>query len=101
MCVRNYDRCQRIGNISNRDEMPQNYILACEMFDIWGLDFAGPFPDSKGFKYILVEIDYVSKWVEAEALRNNYAKSVTRFLKRLFTTFGVPRIIISDRGTHF
>ncbi|XP_031111769.1 uncharacterized protein K02A2.6-like [Ipomoea triloba] len=46
-------------------------------------------------------VDYVSKWVEAEALRNNDARSVTRFLKRLFTRFGVPRIVISDRGTHF
>ncbi|XP_031090866.1 coatomer subunit beta'-2-like [Ipomoea triloba] len=81
--------------------MPQNYILACEIFYIWGLDFAGPFSDSKGFKYILIAVDYVSKWVEAEALRNNDARSVTRFLKRLFTRFGVPRIVISDRGTHF
>ncbi|XP_031111976.1 uncharacterized protein LOC116015950 [Ipomoea triloba] len=46
-------------------------------------------------------LDYVSKWVEAEALRNNDARSVTRFLKRLFTRFGVPRIVINDRGTHF
>ncbi|XP_031101740.1 uncharacterized protein K02A2.6-like [Ipomoea triloba] len=46
-------------------------------------------------------MDYVSKWVEAEALQNNDARSVTRFLKKLFTRFGVPRIVISDRGTHF
>ncbi|XP_031099701.1 uncharacterized protein LOC116003900 [Ipomoea triloba] len=74
--VRNCDRCQRTGNITGKDEMPQNYILACEIFDIWGLDFAGPFLDSKGFKYILIAVDYVSKWVEAEALRNNDARSV-------------------------
>ncbi|XP_031099728.1 uncharacterized protein LOC116003929 [Ipomoea triloba] len=65
------------------------------------MDFAGPFPDSKGFKYILIVVDYVSMWVEAEALRNNDARSVTRFLKKLFTRFGVPQIVISDRGTHF
>lgn len=48
--------------------MHQNFIIAYEIFDIWALDFAGPFSDSKGFKYILIAIDYVSKWVEADAL---------------------------------
>jgi len=100
-CVKNCDRCQRVGNISGRDEMPQTYILACEVFDIWGLDFVGPFPDAKGLKYILVAIDYVSKWVEAQALRTNDARSVIVFLKKLFSRFGVPRVLISDRGTQF
>ncbi|GKA13091.1 putative nucleotidyltransferase, ribonuclease H [Tanacetum coccineum] len=59
------DACQKSGNISSRNEMPQNNIQVCEVFDIWGLDFMGPFPDSRGNKYILVAVDYVSKWVEA------------------------------------
>ncbi|GJX59651.1 reverse transcriptase domain-containing protein [Tanacetum coccineum] len=52
------DACQRSGNISSRSEMPQNNIHVCDVFDIWGLDFMGPFPNSRGNKYILVVVDY-------------------------------------------
>ncbi|GJV12770.1 reverse transcriptase domain-containing protein [Tanacetum coccineum] len=95
------DACQRQGKISQRDEMPQNAIQVCEIFDIWGIDFMGPFPSSRGNKYILVAVDYLSKWVEAKALPTNDARVVCRFLKSLFARFGTPRAIISDRGTHF
>ncbi|GKD03833.1 reverse transcriptase domain-containing protein [Tanacetum coccineum] len=95
------DACQRSRNISSRSEMPQNNIQVCDVFDIWGLDFMGPFPNSKGNKYILVAVDYVSKWVEAQALPTNDARVVIRFLRRLFARFGVPKALISDRGTHF
>ncbi|KAI4387228.1 hypothetical protein MLD38_005073 [Melastoma candidum] len=62
----------------------------------------GPFPSSFGNSYILVAVDYVSKWVEACACPKNDAQVVTRFLKRnIFTRFGTPRAIISDGGTHF
>ncbi|GKE89191.1 reverse transcriptase domain-containing protein [Tanacetum coccineum] len=66
-----------------------------------GIDFMGPFPSSKGNKYILVVVDYLSKWVEAKALPTNDARVVCKFLKSLFARFGAPRAIISDRGTHF
>ncbi|GJR49357.1 reverse transcriptase domain-containing protein [Tanacetum coccineum] len=95
------DICQRQGKISQRDEMPQNSIQVCEIFDIWGIDFMGPFSSSKGNKYILVAVDYLSKWVEAKALPTNDARVVCKFLKSLFARFGAPRAIISDRGTHF
>nr|GEY78123.1 reverse transcriptase domain-containing protein [Tanacetum cinerariifolium] len=84
-----------------RDEMPQNSIQVCEIFNIWGIDFMGPFPSSKGNKYILVAVDYLSKWVEAKVLPTNDARVVVKFLKPLFSRFGTPRAIISDRGTHF
>ncbi|GJV07701.1 reverse transcriptase domain-containing protein [Tanacetum coccineum] len=61
----------------------------------------GPFPSSRGNKYILVAVDYLSKWVEAKALPTNDARVVCKFLKTLFSRFGAPRAIISDRGTHF
>ncbi|GJU88601.1 reverse transcriptase domain-containing protein [Tanacetum coccineum] len=93
--------CQRQGKISQRDEMPQNSIQVCEIFDIWGIDFMGPFPSSRGNKYILVAVDYLSKWVEAKALPTNDARVVCKFLKSLFSRFVAPRAIISDRGTHF
>ncbi|GJV85919.1 reverse transcriptase domain-containing protein [Tanacetum coccineum] len=99
--VKNCDSCQRQGKISQRDEMPQNAIQVCEIFDVWGIDFMGPFPSSRGNKYILVAVDYLSKWVEAKALPTNDARVVVKFLKSLFARFGTPRAIISDRGTHF
>ncbi|GJS72270.1 reverse transcriptase domain-containing protein [Tanacetum coccineum] len=70
--VKNCDSCQRQGKLSQRDEMPQNSIQVCEIFD-----------------------------VEAKALPTNDARVVCKFLKSLFARFGAPRAIISDRGTHF
>ncbi|XP_021746437.1 uncharacterized protein LOC110712285 [Chenopodium quinoa] len=60
--VKTCDRCQRTGNISRRDEMPQNPILELEIFDVWAIDFMGPFISSQGNRHILVAVDYVSKW---------------------------------------
>ncbi|RDX85857.1 gag-pol, partial [Mucuna pruriens] len=56
----------------------------------------GPFPVSNGYPYILLAVDYVSRWVEAIATRTNDAKVVVDFLK-----FGVPKALISDQGNHF
>ena len=96
------DQCQRTGNIGNRDQMPLNSVLVCEIFDVWGIDFMGPFVTSHGNVYILLAVDYVSKWVEAKATRTNDSKVVIDFVKsHIFNRFGTPRAIISDRGTHF
>ena len=59
--IKGCDACQRYGNITSRSEMPQNYIQVCEVFDIWGLDFMGPFPESKRNKYILVAVQNGSR----------------------------------------
>nr|GEW28615.1 reverse transcriptase domain-containing protein [Tanacetum cinerariifolium] len=99
--VKTCDSFQRQGKISQRDEMPQNVIQVCEIFDVWGIDFMGSFPSSRGNMYILVAVDYLSKWVEAKALPTNNARVVVKFLKSLFSRFETPRAIISDRGTHF
>nr|GEY46758.1 reverse transcriptase domain-containing protein [Tanacetum cinerariifolium] len=99
--VKNCDSCQRQGKISQKDEMPQNAIQVYEFFDVWGIEFMGPFPNSKGNTYILVAVDYLLKWVEAKALPTNDARVVIKFLKSLFSRFGTPKAIISDRGTHF
>ncbi|KAL0853556.1 hypothetical protein Bca101_058708 [Brassica carinata] len=96
------DACQRMGSISKKNEMPQNYILEVEVFDCWGIDFMGPFPVSHKNEYILVAVDYVSKWVEAVASPTNDARVVTKmFTSIIFPRFGVPRVVISDGGTHF
>lgn len=82
--------------------MPLHGIMEVEIFDVWGIDFIGPFPSSNGCKYILVAVDYVSKWVEAIALPTNDAKVVVNFVKKhIFTRFGTPRVMISDGGTYF
>ena len=76
-------------------------ILTVKIFDVWGIDFMGRFPNSFENIYILVVIDYMSKWVEVVA-RTNDNKVVVKFLKEsIFSQFGAPRAIISDNGTHF
>nr|GEV87729.1 reverse transcriptase domain-containing protein [Tanacetum cinerariifolium] len=98
--IKSCNTYQRQDKISKRDEMPQNAIQVCEIFDVWGIYFMGPFSSSQGNKYILAG-DYLSKWVEAKALPTNVARVVVKFLKSLFARFGTPRANISDRRTHF
>nr|GEX40338.1 reverse transcriptase domain-containing protein [Tanacetum cinerariifolium] len=94
------------GKVSQRDEMPQNFIQIYEIFDVWGIDFMGSFPSSKGNKYILATVDYLSKWVEAKALPTNDARVVTSGqvevtnceLKRILErTVGENRALWSDK----
>ncbi|CAN6716058.1 unnamed protein product [Malus baccata var. baccata] len=88
--------------MSIQDQRPQNPILSVEIFDVWGIDFMGHFPSSHGFLYILLAMDYVSKWVEAKATRTNDSKVVTDFVKsNIFARFGMPQVLISDGGSHF
>lgn len=82
--------------------MHRNAMLEVELFDVYGIDFIGEFPPSFGKNYILVVVDYVSKWVEVVALPTNDAKVIVNFLRtNIFSRFGVPRELISDEGTHF
>ncbi|XP_055814545.1 protein NRT1/ PTR FAMILY 8.3-like [Solanum dulcamara] len=82
--------------------MSLHNILEVEIFNVWGIDFMGPFPPSNGNQYILMVVYYVSKWVEAVALPTNDSKVVLKFLKKhFFTRFGTLRAIISDGGKHF
>ncbi|XP_024014634.1 uncharacterized protein LOC112088520 [Eutrema salsugineum] len=82
--------------------MPQNPILEVEIFDCWGIDFMGLFVSLYGNQYILVVVDYVSKWVEAVASPTNDSKVVVKLFKStIFPRFGVSRVVISDGGSHF
>ncbi|RDX85031.1 hypothetical protein CR513_33830, partial [Mucuna pruriens] len=91
--VSTYKQCQRAGMaISRRHEMPQQPNLFCEFFDVWGIDFMGPFLVSNGYSYLFLAIDYVLRWVEIVATKTNDAKVVV---------FGVPKALISDQGSHF
>ncbi|KAI3765529.1 hypothetical protein L2E82_15565 [Cichorium intybus] len=96
------EQCKKVGNLRPKDQMPLTSILFCEIFDVWGIDFMGPFPSSFGNMYIILVVDYVSKWVEAKATRTNDSKVVADFIKaNIFSRFGMPRAFISDRGSHF
>ena len=100
--VKHCDKCQRMGNISRRNEMPLQGILVVQIFYVWGIDFMGPFPSSFGNLYILLAVDYVSKWVEVIACPINDASTVVRFIQRnILSRFGAPRTIINDEGSHF
>ena len=82
--------------------MPLNPILVVELFDVWGIDFMGPFPTSFGSTYILMGVDYVSKWVKAMPCRTADHKAVLKLLKdNIFSRFEVPKAIISDGASHF
>ncbi|GJX72402.1 reverse transcriptase domain-containing protein, partial [Tanacetum coccineum] len=104
--VKYCDSCQRQGKISQKDEMPQNSIQVCEIFDVWGIDFMGPFPSSKGNKYILMAVDYLSKRVEAKALPTNDARfakvmlkyGVTRRLSTAYHPQTSGQVKVSNRG---
>ena len=77
--------------------MPLNPILVVDLFDVWGIDFMGPFLSSFGYIYILVGVDYVSKWVEAVPCRAVDHRVVLKFLmENIFSKFGVPKAIISN-----
>nr|GEZ81569.1 reverse transcriptase domain-containing protein [Tanacetum cinerariifolium] len=89
--VKNCDVCQRQGNISQRVEMPQKSIQVCEIFDVWGIDFMGPFSSSRGNKYVLVAIDYLSKWVEAKALPTNDAQFCNDQFAKVMLKYGVTQ----------
>lgn len=100
--VKSCDKCQRTENISRRSDMPLKPILEVELFDCWGIDFMRPFPPSYSNMYILVAVDYVSKWIEAIATQKSGSLTIIRFVKKnIFSRFGVPRVLISDGGSHF
>ena len=95
--VKHYDACQRMGNLSRGNEMLMQGILVVQIFYVWGIDFMGPSPSSFGNMYILLAVDYVSKWVEATACPRNDAITVVGFIQRnILSRFRAPRTIISD-----
>jgi len=94
--------CQRHENINTRDALPLTNNLQIELFDVWGIYYMGPFPPSKKCEFILVAVDYVSKWVEALTCKHADNMSSKRMFEEvIFPRFRVPRVVISDGGAHF
>jgi len=99
------DVCQRATRPTNQDYMPLHPVLPQLPFEKWGLDYVGPIkPTARGSqaRYIIVAIDYMTKWVEAGVVRKVDARSTTRFIyEQVITRFGCPLEMVTDRGTHF
>lgn len=78
-------------------------LPSVSIFSRWNIDFVGPLPESrKGSRYLIVAVEYVSKWVIAKALTHTLAETIRDFLyNEIVTVFGVPDELISDRGTNF
>ena len=96
-----YDNMQTFG-IINAFICINNHVNSCINSMLSGIDFMGPFLPSKGKEYVLVAVDYVSKWVEAIPIRTNDYRVVNKFIaSKIFSRFSCPRAIISDNGSHF
>ena len=101
--VRKCDTCQRHNNIIHAPATTLASISGPWPFAQWGLDIVGPLPTAPGQrKYLIVAIDYFTKWIEAEPLASITEKACWNFLWRnIICRFGVPRTIISDNGLQF
>nr|GEV76351.1 reverse transcriptase domain-containing protein [Tanacetum cinerariifolium] len=100
---------ETLNMVSSHDQVMRRCVHGQEAVDILKACHYGPTEGHhaqttlprRGNKYILVVVDYLSKWVEAKALPTNDARVVCKFLKNLFARFGTPRAISSDQRTHF
>lgn len=100
--MKSYDTLQRLGNILRRHGMPLNNIIECEIFDVRGADFMGPFASAYRHKYILVSIDSGFKWIEKVASPTKDHHVVIKLFKKvIFPRFVVLKAAISDGGPHF
>ena len=98
--AKKYDQCQRFALSIHQLGGVLNPLSSLWPFAQWGLDIMGPFPKAAGNKrYLLVGMDYFTKWVEAEPLANIKDADAKRFVwRKIVTRFGVPRVLISDNG---
>ena len=101
--IKKCDQCQRFAPNIHQPGGVLNPLSSPWPFTQWGLDIVGPFPKAVGNKkYLLVCIDYFTKWVEIEPLANIKDVDVKRFIwKNIVTRFGVPYVLISDNGLQF
>ena len=96
--------CQCTWRPSRRDVMPLNLQVMLQAFDKWAIDFVGPINPlgkRKGSRYIITTTDYLTRWAEAELVKDCSATTWAQFIfENILTRFGCPRILMSDQGTH-
>ncbi|XP_063949889.1 uncharacterized protein LOC135152732 [Daucus carota subsp. sativus] len=97
------ENCQRFVNVPRQQPAMPSSIFSPIPFALWGIDIMGPFPKAKSeLQYVMVAIDYMTKWAEAKALRNITQEDAIKFVKEhIVTRFGVPITLVSDNGTQF
>ena len=93
-------KCQEFGNLIHTKPETLHSVMPPWSFAMWGMDIVGPFPPGKGqCKFLLVGVDYFTKWIEAEPLATIFAAKVRGFVwKNIICKFGIPHTIVSDSG---
>src|SRR6266498_1863001 len=93
--------CQRRGGPKENNQ--KRTIILMDIFEKWGIDIVRPLPQMEdGYRYIVVAMDYFSRWPEARPLTHANARQVAKFIyEEIICRFGAPRVLQSDRGTHF
>ncbi|XP_017239647.2 uncharacterized protein LOC108212431 [Daucus carota subsp. sativus] len=100
--VKKCRNCQLFSNVARVSPVLQSSVLSPIPFVVWGIDIMGPFPRAKGdLRYLLVSIDYMTKWVEAKAMRTINQRDCIRFMDNILMRFGIPRVLVSDNGPQF
>ncbi|MCH80183.1 gag-pol polyprotein [Trifolium medium] len=101
--VRSCDKCQRHADLHHAPSESLKSVMSTWPFYMWGVDILGPFPTSQGqAKFLLVAVDYFTKWIEAEPVATISSDRVKKFYwKNLICRFGLPKYIVSDNGTQF
>ena len=101
--VQHCDKCQRFANLLHSPPEVLVPMTAPWPFTQWGLDIMGPFPiGRRQLKFLVVAIDYFTKWVEAEPLATITKKNIQNFVwKAVICRFGIPRVLVSDNGKQF
>ncbi|KAL2250069.1 UNVERIFIED_CONTAM: Gag-Pol polyprotein [Sesamum indicum] len=101
--VKRCESCQRYASLIHQPATPIEPIKIAYPFEQWGIDIVGLFPPAQAQKkFIIVVVEYFSKWVEAEAIAEIFEREAINFIwKNIICRFGVPRILISDNGTQF
>ncbi|GAU47765.1 hypothetical protein TSUD_193020 [Trifolium subterraneum] len=97
------DKCQRHGDMHLAPANELKMLISPWPFAWWGMDILGPFPTAaRQVKYLIVSVDYFTKWIEAEPLAKISAPHILRFFKRnVLARFGIPQVVVTDNGTQF
>ncbi|XP_074342230.1 uncharacterized protein LOC141679701 [Apium graveolens] len=100
--VNKCSKCQKFNNVPNQSPNLPGSVLSPVPFVVWGIDIMGPFPRAKGnLRYVLVVIDYMTKWAEAKAMKTINQQDYIKFMYSIVMRFGIPMVLISDNGPQF